>query len=244
MENNTNISSETKQLAKLFSTVKDVEVIPWEENGKSIGISILKDYPNKGQFIPVRNKKGENDSVSMIRVYYLKSEFAQAEDKKVPLYVQIQKANRYLFKHPIWDFDDENCPTPASLEESKMSKQPIDLNEFSRYELHLDSLQVFDLKKKKNVSPSEVVEEIYKVHLSTIKNLYLRIMMVLQKKGVEFVYPTTDFLKWVNFHLFGKRIKKPEDIMVGIYKPYAYKDLDDLTLTAEKPKILGSDFPI
>lgn len=244
METNSNISPRTQQLAKLFSSVKNAKITPWENSDKAVGLSVLKDYPDKGKFIPVRNKKGEKDSVAMVRVYYYKSDFNDQTTNIVPLFVSIHKANRYLFDHPFWNFNDDNSPTEESLEESKKSLQPIDLEELSRYEFHFDDDKIYDLKKKKNISPTEIVDEIYKEHLNTLKNSPFRVKMWAQKKAVEIIDPINSFLIKTNYYLFGKKIKKGNDLGVGIYKPYSFKDLDDLTLTSERSKILGSDFPI
>ncbi|GEM_PF-4133573 len=244
METNTNIPSETQKLVMIFSSIKNAEIIPWEKSDKAVGLSVIKDYPDKGSFIPAKNKKGEKDSVAMIRMYYLQPDLGEEKKEVVPLNVSIHKANRYLFNHPIWNFDDETSPTEESLQESKTSKQPIDLEEFSRYELHLNKEKIYDLKAEKYVSPTEVIEEIYKTHLDTTKNIPFQAKMIAQKRIIEVIDPINNFLKAVNYYLFGKRIKKADDIGVGIFKPYAFKDLNDLTLTSEKPKILGSDFPI
>ena len=50
MDNNPKISPETQQLAGLFSSLKDVEIIPWIDSSEAVGFSLLKDYPDKGLF--------------------------------------------------------------------------------------------------------------------------------------------------------------------------------------------------
>jgi len=245
MDNNPKISPETQQLVGLFSSIEDVEIIPWIDGSEAVGFSLLKDYPDKGLFLPARNKKGEKDSIAMIRVWYLTRELIQAEDKKkVRLSVAIIKSSRYLFKHHFYEFENEDSPTKVSLAESKASRQPVDFEDFSRYEFLIDEKRIHDLKKNKYIEPEDVVNQVYKLHLNLITNIPFQIVAFSQKKLIESIDPTNNFLKKVNLYIFGRRIKKTKDFGAGIITPYPLDSLEDSLPSEAKAKILGSDFPI
>lgn len=238
MDNKEDISPETNQLVGIFNSLKHVEIIPWQNNSDAIGFSLLKDYQDKGNFIPAKNKKGSNDSVAMIRVWYLIQDLSQ---KKVRLYVSISKASRYSFKFPFYDSNNPEAPTEASLAISKKSKQPVTLEEPARYELNVQNNKIYDNKKRKCVKPAEIVNEIYGEHLSASTNLLFQIKAGVRENIVELLDPINNVLKSANYYLFGKGIKKTDDYAAGVLTSYEFKNLVDLS---EKHKILGSDFPI
>ncbi len=245
MGNHSDTPSSTKQLAELFVSIKNVEIIPWQDDSDAIGLSILKDYPDKSLFVPTLNKKGEKDSVSMIRIWYLiKDVIEENNSRKVKLNIAIIKSSRYIFDHHFYIFEDEDSPTKTSIAISKASRQPIDLEENSRYELQIDSLKIYDLKKDKYVSSKEVVEEIYKEHLNTLTNLFFQLKMMSRDLVVNSIDPINKFLKKINYYLFNKGFKKTNDFGTGILTPYPLRDLEDLTPPTERLKILGSNFPI
>ncbi len=239
-----NISPETKHISDLFTTIKDVEIIPWQDSSEAVGLSLLKDYQKNNAFIPVKFPNGKNDSVAMIRVWYLTKDLHESKDaKKVPLYVAVIKSSRYLIKNNFY-FLDKDSPTKESVSESKATRQPVDLEITSRYEFNLDEQRIYDLTKKNYVEPKEVVEYIYKLHIKTGAKILFRMQVYLQKIVLELIPITNNFLKKVNLYFFGKKIKNSKDFAAGIFTPYSYNDLEDLTQTSEKPKISGSDFPI
>ena len=245
MDNRTIISPETQQLVSLFTSLKDVVVTPWIDSTGAVGFSLLKEYPDKGLFTPINNKKGEKDSVAMIRIWYMTREISEDEDqKKVRLSVAIIKSSRYLFKHHFYNFEDDDSPTKVSLAESKASRQPVDLEESSRYEFRIVEKRIYDLKKNKYVEPEEIVNQIYKLHLSLITNIPFQILAFSQKKLIESIAPTSKYLKIVNLYLFGRRIKKTKDFAAGIITPYPLDSLEDSLPLEARAKILGSDFPI
>lgn len=240
-----NIPPETEALISLFSSIKNIEIRPWDDTSENVGLSVFKNYPDKDTFIPARNKKGQKDSIAVIKIWYKRSEVVlMRKRKKVSLKIGIYKLSRYSLKSPFPNFADDDSPTKASLAESKASKQPFDLEEFSRYELHLDKLKIYDLKKGRRISPKGVIEEIYKEHLDTYKNLSFQMKVKMRERILELIDPTIEIFKKINYYLFGKKIKENEDFMIGILKPYSFKDLSDLELISEKPKIFGSEFPI
>lgn len=231
------ISQETKEFIDIFKFSSQEEVIPWI-NKDSIGFSVIKEYPEKSSFVPAKNAEGKMDSVTLIKIGY-----DNENNAKVPLRVNIHKASRYLLNgHWNYNYEDKNSPTEESLKESKESKQPIDLEDLSRYIFNTTTKKLFDKEKNKYISPKEIIEDIYETHLQTLKNRSFRAKMAIKNNISSFVDPINRTLKWTNFFLFGKQLKETSNFSTGIFQTYAYSDL--ISLTTEKTKILGSDFPV
>ncbi len=232
----------SREFVNLFKPSVKEEIIVWNGD-EAVGISILKDYPDEGKFIPARNGKGQKDSVALIKIGYLVAE----ENVNVLLHVSIHKASRFLLKGN-WDFvlDQYNLesPTRISLEQSKSSKQPIDLEDNSRYQLDLKSKKILDLDKNKFVSPKNIITEIYQTHLKTLTHLaiFFRLKMMFQFKVVNLIPRIIEIFKAMNLFLFGKTIRKTDDLSLGIFKPYPMNYL--IALSDERINILGSDFAI
>lgn len=225
--------------AALFNNVQG-ELIKW--NGPDyVGISFLIEYPKGGAFIPIITKDGKADSVAVVKIgYEYKSNLGK---DKIILTVKALKASRYLFNKHFYNFEDINSPTKESVELSKKSKQPIDLEELSRYEYRPNENKIFDLSKRKYVNPKKIADEIYAVHLKTLDDKVFQFKMALQNIMVELINPINESLKIINFYMFGKTIKK-KNSMSGFFSPYSDEEFVDSTVTSEKPKILGTDFPI
>lgn len=237
-----NIPILIKEFVRVFQPYIKEKIIPWVGND-AVGLSILRNYPEKGKFIPAKNRKGESDSVALIKVGYLSFD----KNGNANLFISVSKASRFLLKGN-WDFifnkDNDESPTKESLEESKNSKQPIDLEDNSRYIFNLKSKKIFDTERKKEVTPSEVIEQIYNLHLRTLSNsaTLFRLKMYFQNKTMNIIGPFNENVKVLNLFLFGKTLRKSDDYSLGTFKPYSLKDLR--TLSDEKIKVLGSDFPI
>jgi hypothetical protein len=237
-----NVTPQTQKFVGLFNGIDKAEIIPWTDVNY-VGLSIMKDYPEKGLFIPAKNKKGKQDTVALIKIGYLPTN-PPSPDNKVLLNVSIHKVSRYLSGRLGYNFDDEESPTKISLQQSKESRQPFDLEEESRYEYYLDSNKFRDLKTKRYVKPKKIVVDIYSTHLKTLKNVKFRLEVAIQKKISDSIDPSLKFLRNVNLILFGKRIKETDNFGVGIFEIYSHNNLIDMTLEKDKIRILGSDLPI
>lgn len=235
------VSLKQQLINQFYSQKKNIEIIPWIKDDE-IGLSILKDYPEDGKFIPIRNKEGKHDSVALIKIGVKK--LPEKNINIVPLVVSIHKASRYKFEHSWYNYDDEKSPSKLSVEKSEASIQPVDLEEIERYEFHIKNQKLYDQKIKKNLSAKQLVNNIYSKHLETLFNKVFRSKMKLRTKTVELIDPIISILKRLNSLLFGKKLKKSENFLVGIWQPYSAEDLTDFTLDSQKPKVLGSDFPI
>ena len=67
--------------------------------------------------------------------------------------------------------------------------------------------------------------------------------MSSQKTIIGLIDPLNELLHLLNLHLFGKDIKK-KDPFSGYLRPFSNDEYVDVTVTAERIKILGSDFPM
>lgn len=218
------------------------EIIKWTGDD-AIGVSILRNYPSSGQFVPILNQKGEPDTVAVIKIGYWKSDY-NSEKKTAPLIVKIHKASRYKFNHPWFEKSDQNSPDPEKIKTSSQYKQPIDLDDPSRYELHFQTNKIYDLESKKYTTPEKIADDIYDMHMKTLTDIKFRAQIKLQEVAIRAIDPINITLKTLNQWLFGKRFKKSQNLFVGTYQPYDLKDLVDLSTISDKPKILGTDFPI
>lgn len=239
------LNSDTQLLVELFKNVKNVELIPWEKNADAVGISVLKDYPKNGDFIPIRTPSGANDSVAMIRIWYLYSGVQKnSKKKKAILNIEVRKSSRYIFKHHFYKDLDPNSPQKDAIDKSNASLQPVDVELTKRFELNLDNGKIIDLKEKKYIRPSILVELAFDLHIKTSRNVAYRFKVSVQRIIIDLIDPINTFLKNINLYLFGKRIRKNTDFAAGIITPYKYQDLEDLTLATDKIKILGTEIPI
>ncbi|KKS61739.1 MAG: hypothetical protein UV28_C0027G0002 [Candidatus Collierbacteria bacterium GW2011_GWE2_42_48] len=228
----------------LFNNVGDAETVIW--NGSdAVGLSLIKEYPDNTGFKPVKFRTGKNDSVALIKIGYLLNN-KTPDTIIIPLKVSISKASRHTFDHMFYDFDDPDSPDEKSVKESKASKQPIDL-ENTNYEYNIETNKIWDKDLKKYIDPKDLVNKLYTLHLKTINAKVFRAKMRLQQMLIDIIGPINKILIKTIYLFFGKKFKKPssdEDYFEGLLKPYKHESLIDIQTTSEKPKILGTDFPI
>lgn len=204
--------------------ILDEKTIPWDEDPQYMGFSVLRKYPRDKGFIPAITNSGLDDTVALIKVGCL---FVNDTTKKIPLIVSVSKHSQYKYNHFGINFDDANAPTKNSLEESELSKQPIDLEENSRYFLQ-DTGNIFDEKTQKIVSIKSVVDNIYQEHVETIysrKSVIFKTKLSIKKYASDKIIPL--FIKGIKFLLkvFGKELSSGLGL-VGIYEPYTFKQLE------------------
>ena len=56
--------------ATFFHPQHGDEVVPWTSDPYAIGLSVLRDYPDKGLFKPSYTTEGKQDSTVLIKVGY------------------------------------------------------------------------------------------------------------------------------------------------------------------------------
>lgn len=237
------ISNETKKFGQLLPSIKD-EVVLWKGDS-AVGLSVLRDYPDNGKFIPIRTNSGKNDSVALIRIGYLNEESTSSDKRE--LRVSVNKASRYLLNGNI-DFifgkQNDDSPSEASVKESRKSKQPVDLTDDSRYEINLQTKRIWDKEKKEITDLKKIVDSIYESHLKTLTHraFFFRLQLWSKELTVNMIDPANKLLKYLNFKFFGRTLRKSDNFALGIFEAYSLSDLIDST--TEKTKVFGSDFPI
>jgi hypothetical protein len=197
------------------------EVIPWDTDPHDSGFSILRQYPTDCGFIPVRRPDGSDDTVALIKVGYGRNKI---KDGKAQLYVNVSKFERYLSGRARYDFADSNSPKKEAIDASNKSLQPIELLDASRYIYDVNQHTVHDVETNKTVSVNDVVDNIFKQHLKTIKGI--KAVIFKGKLGFQGticykVVPTCETaLKRCNMFLFGKGIRQNDhEWLEGYYKP-------------------------
>ncbi|OGD78645.1 hypothetical protein A2368_01905 [Candidatus Collierbacteria bacterium RIFOXYB1_FULL_49_13] len=233
------VNNTSNSFIQLFSPKRDEKFILWN-NKDTVGLSLLKQYTDKGLYCPAKTVDGTHDSVALIRIGYYVSEI---KDGVVPIIVNINHTSKYLMdNHWNYDFNDSRSPTKESLERSKSSRQPIDLEDTSRYFYNINKNKIFDTEKQKFVTARFLVNDIYRKHLDTLTNLTFRLKIASRHGIVESIPHVTGLMEKINLKLFGRTIRDSKDFAVGIFKPYPYSDL--VSLSPDRINILGTDLPI
>lgn len=231
---------DSKKFAELFKNIKCNHIIPWKDS-ESIGISIVKDYPKDIDFIPAVDKKGRTDSVALIKIGYDRKEAVEKE--KVPLTIKILKASKYYFKEDFADPTKDNCPTRESLETSKKSKQPIDLEDTSKFLFDQKLNKFYDTKSGRYIDTSYIFNYIYQAHLKTLKDKVFQFKIKFKEIILRLVESTNKILEKINSSCFGKTIKKKNPFS-GYLSPYTRDEYVHISHDSYKTKIFGTDFPV
>lgn len=237
------MNKEDEIFHSLFTAIRGVELVKWN-NKDNVGISILIPYPKGASFTPTKNQNGQTDSICMIRVGYYHKDKILSKYTTVPLHLTISKASRYILKHDWYNYSDKDSPSEEAVKTSELSRQPESLDDNNRFEYHVEKNKIFDKKNHKYVSSRYLMTHIFNQHLRTLTNIPFIIKIALQRMLVKAIDPVKIILIKINLIFFGKRFKENTEFLVGILKPYNSNDLEDLSIISDKPKILGSDFPI
>ncbi len=211
-------------ISTLFRNSDKDEIILWQDT-KYDGFSVLRDYPVDCGFVPAINKKEDTDTKILIKIG-----FNNEQKGKTNLYVTASKYSRYAERHFGYDFNDELSPTKESLDASRKSPNPVDLEENERYTINIEDGTIFDAENNKNVTVNEIIDEIYKKHLATISGLKATILKAkLKTKNViwHFLFEKIEKIikgfEWLNEHFFGKTLIK--NSLGSILGPFDYKNL-------------------
>lgn len=244
------MDQESNKLHLLFKNIKCFKLINWD-NKENIGLSLLLKYPSNIKFVPIKNQKGELDSYCLFRIgYYHDDKKVIGKITKVPLHISVGLTSLYKSKHHWYDYSDKDSPSEEAVKRSELSQQPHSLDDFDRFEYHVEKSKIYDLKNKEYISPYKLVDYFFKLHLSTLTNLWFLLKVKLREISLNVIKPIDNILKRINEIAFGKKMKEDTEFLVGELKPYKLDDLEDLATTkdqttiSKKMKILGSDIPI
>lgn len=196
------------------------KIITWSDNpDTAIGFSIIRNYPEKGSFIPVKNKDGTNDSSVLIKIGYLPQ---YVEENKAYLIVSASKYSNYLSNRFRYDFNDPNAPTKEAVELSERSEQPLNVNgDKNEYYFCLKDNKIKETKNNKNISVNEVINRIYKSHIRTTTDIVFKTKNTLKKVMSNLPNIINPWLKR-GFRFFKREFIEGEDYKVGLFEPYIF----------------------
>lgn len=231
----------SQEFAKLFHPKVKDEIIVWSGE-KPVGFSLLREYSGGGNFIPAQNGNGDKDDVALIKVAYYPHE--DDESREADLITRVVKFSRYLSKHFDYNFDDPNSPTKESLDISKTSRQPVDLEDVTTFSFNPLTRQFFDKEKKENIDINKIIDDLYDLHIKTTKTFrgaLFRVKFYSRENLISLLGFSIKLLEKVNLYLFGKQIKEEKrDFALGLFKPYPHKHL--ITVYPEKLNLFGTNF--
>ncbi|MCK9418355.1 MAG: hypothetical protein M0R70_03135 [Nitrospirae bacterium] len=198
------------------------------------GFSIQKKYPEDIRYKPPKLRNGDDDTVTLTHVIYEHPEEdkkQQAQGSRVPLVVRIVRFSRYTATHFDYNFSDENCPTKESVEKSKLTPAPIELNyENAFYYDHGDS-RFHEVTTGQALTGVEILERVYKDHCDTvhlIKGLKLRLKLRSQSFGIFILNIFVSILTKTLTSLFGRTLDDSDSISI-YFSGYKRENLKKLS---------------
>ncbi len=202
------------------------------------GFSIQRKYPEDIRYKPPKLRNGDDDTVALIHVIYEHPEEntkQQEQGSKVPLVVRIVKFSRYTATHFDYNFSDESCPTKESVEKSKLTPAPIELNyENAFYYNHADP-QFYEITTGQALTGVEILEKVYTDHCDTVrlKGVKLRLKLRSQSYGISFLNKLVRVLTKALTSLFGRTLDDSDSISVYFsgYKRENLKKLSTESIT-------------
>jgi len=200
------------------------EVIPWSEDGKYIGFSVLRGYKKGLGFIPAITKSGEEDTKALIKIGI---RIPEEDIKEIPLFLSVSKYSKYRSSHFGLNFSDGDAPTPESLIKSANSKQPIDLEDRDKFIMKDNPISFFEKKTKKQIELKELIDSMYNSHIQTISSVrgkILKTKLSFRDSVCSRVIPIFISILKNLLGLLGKEIKNDkDDFAVGLFKPYSFQ---------------------
>ena len=233
--------ADVNQLKSLFEidriSDKYRDFTPFKD--KKIGFSIQRKYPDTIHYKPPLTKDAEIDVVALIQVLY---EYAESKDcissKRVPIFLWIGAYSRYLSTHFDYDFNDKNCPTRESVEESKKTPKPISLDSLDEYFLDCETNKFYDSQNNKKTG-EEILDTLFDEHCATIhwfKGLSLRWKLGYRNLLSKLCVVIINVLEQLLQLAFGRTLKSEDDFAGTLT---LYKRNDMRVLSTESFTIFG-----
>lgn len=177
-----------------------------------VGFSVQHNYPTNLRYKPSKTQSGEDDNVAVIWVVL---EYKKKADGSclIPIRLRIAPMSKYRAKNWDYDFDDPNSPTKDSLEESKNSPQPLELNLNNAYFFN-PSLQKLVTKDGNAVSGLEILDHLFTAHCDTVhftKGLLTRSKHRATKFSITAFDKFVGTLVWTLRNIFGRTLDESFD---------------------------------
>lgn len=192
-----------------------------------VGFSIQRNYPSNIRFKPPIKANGDPDKVAIIHVIYSVESLDTSNINKVPIRLFIGTFSKYLSKHFDYDFSDTaHCPTKESVQISKMSPEPLSLEDYTEYYFDHSAQGVFD-SKGKNVIGREILDGIFQKHCNTvhwIKGIIIQSNLGSKNIVVKLMTMAIETAKWILRVFFGRTFES-QDWFAGVLQPYKREDM-------------------
>ncbi|MGR8999518.1 MAG: hypothetical protein ACU88J_10790, partial [Gammaproteobacteria bacterium] len=185
-----------------------------ELTDRKVGFSIQRNYPNDILFIPLVSKNGEVDSVALIHVVYShpSKDSPEFNSLKVPLIVRITNHSRYLSNHIDYDFEDPESPTRESIERTKSTPTPLELDYYEEY-FYDHHAKTFLAKDHEPLTGEKLLDRVFDAHCSTshkTKGKGIRRKLWFQDWVVGVLAAIISLFKWLLIYLFGRTVDDSE----------------------------------
>lgn len=200
---------------------------------RKVGFSIQRKYPKDIRYFPPKLKGGEDDAVAIIHVVYEHPEEAiknTEQGSRIPLIIRVGKYSRYTATHFDYNFDDDNCPTKESIERSKLTPSPIDLDYDNDFFYDHKDNKFYD-DKGTSISGMEVLDRVYNDHCDTVhllKGLKLRFKLKSRSIGISILDVLVNILVKTLSSVFGRTLGESDSMSV-YFSGYKRENLKKLS---------------
>ena len=182
---------------------------------RKVGFSIKRRYPKNIAYKPSVTREGQDNNVATLWVTYLHPTESKKtlDTQKIPLKIKISNMDLYISENWDYDFEDAKSPTKDSIERSKRTRKPIELE--SRDEYFYDHTNnCFIDSKGRTLTGIEMLDEIYYQHCNTvhaIKGFTLRAKIFSQSIVYHSLGYTIDLIILILKTVFGRTLQEPDD---------------------------------
>lgn len=207
-------------------------------NDRKVGFSFQRKYPDNIRYYPPKTIKGKDDTVALIHVVYEHPDEVKkqsVQDSRIPFIIRVTAYSRYTAEHFDYNFDDVNCPTKESVERSKLTPKPIDLNYEGDFFYDHNDNKFYD-DKGKSLSGTEILDQVFKDHCYTIhlfKGLKLRFKLGSRSLCVLLFDVLVKAFKKILISVFGRTLDESDSVSAYFsgYKRENLKKLSTESLT-------------
>jgi len=202
-------------------------------NDCKVGFSTQRKYPTHIRFHPPKKENGDDDTVALIHVVYKHPNEYKSQkenDYKIPFIIEIVTYSRYRSKHFDYNFEDEDCPTKESIEKSKLTPQPIDLNYNNEF-FYDHRSEIFVDVNGNIISGIEILDKVFKDHCNTVhlfKGLRFKVKLKSQSLLINFLSLLVNVSIWKLNYFFGRTLDKGDSFSAYL-KGYKKENLKKLS---------------
>lgn len=222
----------TKQFIELFNFTEESGFYdPIHLQDEEVGFSIKKRYPKNIRFKPACKRNGEPDEVIVIWLVFNlpKTTRRESTNNNYPIFLKINKYSIYKTKYFDYDFDNENSPTKKSLDISKTTVQPLELEYVNEFSFDASNNCFFD-NKGISYSGIQMLDYVVKEHLNTVhlvKGFKIRSKRFTQMKIGEIFRLLIKTLVYI-LRNFGRSLQDSDSELL-VYHGFKSEDMKRIT---------------